>query len=592
MNKDDIKRLIKADEYIKVADKLVEEATTLYLETFKIKSDTKLSEKEIKTKCNKLENEANKKQLKANEYYNIAYDTKIGIYKLYITKIIKDNKDSENTENLKIKIEEINEYLIKAKEYEIKANKIKDDKEKILLLNNARDQRIKAFDIAEKTYKLCYELSDHYLAEDNEYKNNLENNENDLEKTSVDEKSVYGEQEKNVNKKEIEINEVLLQNLKKYVSDTIKDIEFLTPEKISELLTYTPEQLRNFWYKYYFIEYRPELKTNVSFINDTNKIVNNSNFVSQSNIDQHSTSPVSKDEASIPGQKNDKNKKYRIQIYAGKNNLDQNVLRKIYYGNKKLEYIYEDGLYKYSLGDFESFKDAEKFKNEAGLTNAVVLEYDEEKEFQKVYLQFSDNSTESPDKVQQEKYLSGYLNDNRIIFRVQVAANRFRLNLNQLYRIYNENYTIEEVVEDDWYKYQTIGIGNFEKALYILKNIPINGVFISAYQNNVKIDLQDAIKKTKNVKEPYYEFHVQILASKRFLNNYELVKYYKGSYPVSIFFEDNLYKYRIKAGSSYERASEIKLNCNVSDAFIVVYEDGIKIPLYKYLNKIKTQTKF
>lgn len=173
INKDDEKKLTKADEYIKVGDKLVEEATTLYLETFKIKSDTKLSEKEINKRCNKLEREANKKQLKANEYYNIGYDLKIGIYKIYITKIIQDKKDTEITENLKIKIEEINEYLIKAREFEIKANKIKDEKEKILLLNNAREQRMKAFEVAEQTYKLCYEMPGNYHDEYNVTKNVL-----------------------------------------------------------------------------------------------------------------------------------------------------------------------------------------------------------------------------------------------------------------------------------------------------------------------------------------------------------------------------------------------------------------------------------
>jgi len=589
ITKDEAKKLEKANESIQLADKLVEEATQLYLETFKVKSDVSLSEKEINKRCKKLENEANKKQLKAHEYYTNAYDIIIGIYKLHISKFIESNKNTVNETNLKIKIEEINEYLIKAHEFENKAAKTKDEKEKIILLNDAKENRLKAYDLTEKTYKFCYPSVSYSKKEELLTNNNLN--------ISTDEKTINNKIIKEDElKEEIKINNVLLENLRKYVNDTLSDIEFLFPEKISELLTYTPEQLKEFWYRYYFIV--PDSNKDIHH-KETTKTDQKSLIISDNIKDKNITYEINKslsdnktnlsDTTKNSDIKINKNKRYRIQIYAGKKSLDQNALRKIYYGNKNLEYIYEDGLYKYSLGDFDSFEAAEKFKKDAGLANAVIIEYNENKKFENI-VTFAQNPTfenlQSNNDIQTK---TNYNNPDKIIFKIQIAASRYRLNLNQLSKIYSGNYTIEEVFEDNWFKYQSIGIGSFEKSLLMLNNISVKGVFIAAYQGNNRINLHDAIKQTRDIKEPYYEFHVQILASKYFLNNTELRKYYTGNYPISIFFEDNLYKYRIKAGDSYEYASKIKNSCNVSDAFIVVYEDGIKIPSYKYLIKNKNK---
>jgi len=575
LTNEDIKKIEKANEQIKLADALVDEATQLYLETFKIKSDVSLSEKEIDKRCKKLEEEANKKQLKANELYYKAYDTKISIYKLYIIKFLETQGKTEE-EYLRLKLEEINEYLIKANEYETKAAKIKDEKERILLLNNGREQRLKAFEIAEQTFNFCYITSKNF-------------NLNLKEKTSTidyKQKEVINDVKVIEKPQQVRINEFLLQNFQKYVSDTISSIEFLTPEKIAELLTYTPDQLKNFWYRYYFLT--PSSANNNVMNESIIKVDSENNVYQLSTTEQINKDRIviSDRESSITKDNNihEKKKKYRIQIYAGKNSLDQNALKKIYDGNKNLEYIYENGLYKYSLGDFSSYREAEKFKKEAGLTNSVIVEYTEDTDFKNITdkQQFAVN-----DKVQQTDLINVNYDDG-IIFRVQIAASRFRINMQHLNQFYKSSYTIEEIFEENWFKYQTIGTASFNKALNILENISVKGIFISAYQNNKKIELQYAIKQTKNVKEPYYEFHVQILASRSYLSINELKKFYRGAYPVSIFFEDNLYKYRIKAGSSYDRALEIKNTCNVSDAFIVAYEDGIKIPLYKYLKtKIK-----
>ncbi len=66
---------------------------------------------------------------------------------------------------------------------------------------------------------------------------------------------------------------------------------------------------------------------------------------------------------------------YRVQIAANRNELTQRALGKMYYGNKNVEMINENGWYKYSVGDFTSYDEASKFRKASGINNAFVVAY-------------------------------------------------------------------------------------------------------------------------------------------------------------------------------------------------------------------------
>lgn len=49
---------------------------------------------------------------------------------------------------------------------------------------------------------------------------------------------------------------------------------------------------------------------------------------------------------------------YKIQIIASREKLSQQAIQKIYPGKESIDVKFEDNLYKYSIGNFKSYKDA------------------------------------------------------------------------------------------------------------------------------------------------------------------------------------------------------------------------------------------
>ena len=82
------------------------------------------------------------------------------------------------------------------------------------------------------------------------------------------------------------------------------------------------------------------------------------------------------------------------------------------------------------------------------------------------------------------------------------------------------------------------------------------------------------------------EWHVQIAASRVPLTQNELSKIYSGDHSISLIIEEGWYKYRLKAGSSYSAAKEIKQSCNVPKAFIVAYYRAKKVPITRAINEL------
>ncbi len=176
-----------------------------------------------------------------------------------------------------------------------------------------------------------------------------------------------------------------------------------------------------------------------------------------------------------------------------------------------------------------------------------------------------------------------------LIFRIQVAASRTPMTREQLARIYPGPYAVEMIEEEGWYKYQLLGIRLYSDALSIIKDIPVNGIFISAYEDGIKTDLYQGVLKNHSLERSVKsygrktlsetEYHVQVAASRYPLEHDTLLQFYSGSDPVSLIIEDKWYKYHIKAGNSHDLANLIKERCGVNNANIIPYKRGLRISM-------------
>jgi hypothetical protein len=176
---------------------------------------------------------------------------------------------------------------------------------------------------------------------------------------------------------------------------------------------------------------------------------------------------------------------------------------------------------------------------------------------------------------------------DEVIFRVQIAASRIPLTRQQLSKIYKDNYPVEMIEEEGWFKYQILGVRLFSEALRLLRSARVKGAFIIAYDKGVKQNLYIAVKRSRSLEQEVQtygrkeklnnvEWHVQIAASRIPLTKDDLSRIYRGNRKISLIIEEGWYKYRLKAGISYSTAKEIKQQCGVPKAFIVSYHRAKK----------------
>ena len=198
------------------------------------------------------------------------------------------------------------------------------------------------------------------------------------------------------------------------------------------------------------------------------------------------------------------------------------------------------------------------------------------------------------------------IEDERIKYRVQIAASRQELSKEELRRIYTGNKEIKMHTEDGWYKYYIADEDLYSKALHVLFTSEVKGVFIAAYTpEGEKVDLRKAIASDNNEKQIVNDsivapeadvvaenddieaieveginYRVQIAGSKRKLSEEKLKEIYTGDREIKMQKEDGLYKYYIADDPSYFEARQILNDSNVNGAFIVAYtQDSEKVDL-------------
>ena len=74
-------------------------------------------------------------------------------------------------------------------------------------------------------------------------------------------------------------------------------------------------------------------------------------------------------------QKKQKEYVFRVQIAASKKPLNIAILKRIYHADDIINTEVEDGWYKYSVGKFDTYREAKKFKINIGVSDAFIVVY-------------------------------------------------------------------------------------------------------------------------------------------------------------------------------------------------------------------------
>ncbi len=82
-----------------------------------------------------------------------------------------------------------------------------------------------------------------------------------------------------------------------------------------------------------------------------------------------------------------------------------------------------------------------------------------------------------------------------IIFKIQIAASKEPVSIENLERIYNAKGIINNELEDEWYKYSIGKFRTYEAAKKFKKTMGVSGAFITAYKNGKKVIISELVSK-------------------------------------------------------------------------------------------------
>jgi hypothetical protein len=182
---------------------------------------------------------------------------------------------------------------------------------------------------------------------------------------------------------------------------------------------------------------------------------------------------------------------YKIQVAACRVKIPANELSGIYPETDKITETYEDGWYKYTIGNFKTYNEARTLRNQSSVSGAFVVAYINGKRVSVTTMITEPGSNSNINE-------SG-MDPNKIEFRVQILASKILMQNSVIKNIYNGPLTVDLIQEEGLYKYSLRAGKKLADAITLAKTLNIPGAFIVAYYNNQKINLYTAIKLTRNL---------------------------------------------------------------------------------------------
>lgn len=262
---------------------------------------------------------------------------------------------------------------------------------------------------------------------------------------------------------------------------------------------------------------------------------------------------------------------YKVQVAANRAPLSQHALRKMYMGNKGVDMIVENGWYKYAVGDFETFAEADNFKRSSGLNEAFVVAYKRSKQFSRV--EFAELTTSEATTEAQTP--TGPCARQ---YRIQIGASVSPLLPDQVKSLYRGAEQVDMYQEDGWYKYVAGRYCTYDEARTAIHHYGVTGAFVIAMEDGRKVSLLGTAASgfADNGQVIYV---VQLAASLSPLTEAQKRQVYRGDVPLKEIQEEGWYKYQIEVGNSFREAMRVRNLSGTKGAFVVAYRNGVKIKL-------------
>ena len=305
---------------------------------------------------------------------------------------------------------------------------------------------------------------------------------------------------------------------------------------------------------------------------------------------------------------------FRVQIATDRNSLSQGELRKLYSGNKKIYSIREGGWQKYLIGQFPSYRDACRFRKEIELKDAYIVAFNGEESVSpgeilqaeatsvgrsKKKGSWKSGPPQSGGKNKEVSYVEKESIDSgsTVVFRVQIAADRIRIEPDQLHSIYSGIKKIHLNKAEGWYRYAVGTCRTYDQARRLRRHIPVKGSWIVAYKegkryNGYRMQEEHPSYPAPRIRKKIAQqegilFKVQIAASRVPMSSSELKHIYCGKKVVTEIQHDKYYKYSIGGYDNYKDASRLKKNLCVPGAFVVAFKQGRPLDIQKAISQNK-----
>jgi len=174
---------------------------------------------------------------------------------------------------------------------------------------------------------------------------------------------------------------------------------------------------------------------------------------------------------------------YKLQIAASKNPLSEEILKKIYTGNKPINLIIENDWYKYQIGTFNNIDSARIEKINCNVKYAFLVKY----------INGQKDHAKTKIHVPEIKKQPLITKKDTIIFKIQIAAEKRAISNYTLINNYKNFKKIKILYEEGLFKYYVGEYDDYFDALKIKNQLNNKDAFVVAFKNNKKIRLNEAI---------------------------------------------------------------------------------------------------
>ena len=335
---------------------------------------------------------------------------------------------------------------------------------------------------------------------------------------------------------------------------------------------------------------------------------------------------------------------YRVQIATDRQSLPQGALRKLYDGDKKIYRVDQGGWKKYMIGAFSSYNQASRFRKDLDVEESFIVAFRDDKKVSPESLEAMAGKTDasashqaatpvkntakrttrgdtsaSPEKTHSKSSRASAPKDGsnsinasistdastskdaststnasastdtpaaskKLIFRVQIAANRVQLKKKALSSIYSGVKEITLNRNKGWYRYSIGHCPSYYHAKRLNNHTPVKGSWVVAYRDGKRINAYRVRKPIYTYANPTIRdkgparqglvFKVQIAASTLKLREHDLKYIYAGKRPVTEIKQGKYYKYSIGQFNTFGKAVELQKKVCVPGAFVVAFDKG------------------